>query len=138
MQNYSNRPQPKQPINEGGELKCPECGSPLVLRKGQYGDFFGCTNYDPNTKTGCQYKISAKKVVGAIPTSQSTPVPAAATPTRKTGKNPDTVLAELRKTYDEVIAEFADVFDMDELIKTHPEVLHSIVATAFIEKNKRG
>lgn len=137
MQNYSNRPQPKQPINEDGELKCPECGSPLILRKGQYGDFFGCTNYDANTKTGCQYKISAKKVVGAIPTAQSSPVPTSA-PTRKTSKSPDSVLSELRKTYDEVIAEFADVFDMDELIKTHPDVLQAIVATVFIERNERG
>lgn len=25
--------------------KCPICGSPLVIRSGQYGDFYGCGNY---------------------------------------------------------------------------------------------
>lgn len=29
---------------ETGEL-CPECGSPLVIRKGRYGEFVGCSNY---------------------------------------------------------------------------------------------
>ncbi len=29
---------------ETGE-KCPECGSPLVLRKGKYGEFTACSNY---------------------------------------------------------------------------------------------
>lgn len=24
---------------------CPECGAPLILKKGQYGNFFGCMNY---------------------------------------------------------------------------------------------
>lgn len=24
---------------------CPRCGSPLVLRRGKYGDFYGCSNY---------------------------------------------------------------------------------------------
>ena len=27
------------------ENKCPYCETPLVLRKGKYGEFFGCTNY---------------------------------------------------------------------------------------------
>ena len=25
--------------------KCPKCGSPLMMRKGKYGDFWGCTGY---------------------------------------------------------------------------------------------
>ena len=29
---------------ETGEA-CPECGSPLVLRKGKYGEFTACSNY---------------------------------------------------------------------------------------------
>ncbi len=37
----------KAPV-ETGE-KCPECGSPLVIRKGRYGDFVACSNY-PNCK----------------------------------------------------------------------------------------
>ena len=24
---------------------CPRCNAPLVLRKGKYGDFYGCSNY---------------------------------------------------------------------------------------------
>ena len=32
---------------------CPRCGGRLVLRKGPYGDFYGCSNYP---KTGCDYK----------------------------------------------------------------------------------
>lgn len=27
------------------ERTCPECGSPLVLRRGKYGEFWGCSNY---------------------------------------------------------------------------------------------
>ena len=27
------------------ENKCPECGGELVLRKGKYGEFYGCSNY---------------------------------------------------------------------------------------------
>lgn len=33
----------KAPV-ETGE-KCPECGSPLVIRKGRYGEFTACSNY---------------------------------------------------------------------------------------------
>lgn len=33
----------KQP-KETGE-KCPECGSPLVIRNGRYGEFIACSNY---------------------------------------------------------------------------------------------
>ena len=38
---------------------CPECGGRLIKKKGQYGDFFGCSNY---AKTGCRYtrKCNAK------------------------------------------------------------------------------
>ncbi|MFM5687476.1 topoisomerase DNA-binding C4 zinc finger domain-containing protein [Aeromonas caviae] len=24
---------------------CPECGRPMKIRNGQYGDFWGCTGY---------------------------------------------------------------------------------------------
>jgi len=30
-----------------GEVLCPKCGAPMKIRKGQYGSFYGCTNY-PN------------------------------------------------------------------------------------------
>ena len=38
----------KKAPQETGE-KCPECGSPLVIRKGRYGEFTACGNY-PNCK----------------------------------------------------------------------------------------
>ena len=34
----------KKKHEETGE-KCPECGSPLVIRKGKYGEFTACSNY---------------------------------------------------------------------------------------------
>ena len=34
----------KKPAEETGEM-CPECGSPLVIRKGKYGEFVACSNY---------------------------------------------------------------------------------------------
>lgn len=34
----------KVPPKETGEV-CPECGNPLVIRKGKYGEFTACSNY---------------------------------------------------------------------------------------------
>ena len=34
----------KKAPEETGE-KCPECGNPLVIRKGRYGEFVACSNY---------------------------------------------------------------------------------------------
>ena len=39
---YENMP--KLEPKETGEV-CPECGSPLVIRKGKYGEFIACSNY---------------------------------------------------------------------------------------------
>lgn len=33
----------KEPVETGEE--CPECGHPLVIRKGRYGEFVACSNY---------------------------------------------------------------------------------------------
>ena len=43
--------------NYGDEMRreqytCPQCGGKLVRRKGQYGEFYGCSNYRTN---GCKY-----------------------------------------------------------------------------------
>ncbi len=38
----------KKPAEETGEL-CPNCGSPLVIKKSKYGTFVACSNY-PNCK----------------------------------------------------------------------------------------
>ena len=34
----------KEPAKETGET-CPECGSPMVVRKGRFGEFVACSNY---------------------------------------------------------------------------------------------
>lgn len=48
----------KVPPKETGE-DCPECGSPLVIRKGKYGEFVACSNYP-----ACKYiKKEEKRVV---------------------------------------------------------------------------
>ena len=40
------------------EMTCPKCGKPLMLRKGQYGDFYGCTGF----RDGCRFTLE-KKIV---------------------------------------------------------------------------
>ena len=35
---------PKKEVKETGEM-CPECGHPLVIRKGRYGEFTACSNF---------------------------------------------------------------------------------------------
>ena len=48
----------KNKAEETGEM-CPECGSPLVIRKGKFGEFVACSNYPT-----CKYiKKEAKEVV---------------------------------------------------------------------------
>ena len=48
---------PKKEAEETGEL-CPECGNPLVLRKGKYGTFTACSNFP-----SCKYiKTEPKEV----------------------------------------------------------------------------
>ena len=51
---------PKEKPEETGEI-CPECGSPLVIRKGKFGSFTACSDY-PN----CKYvkkEIKEQKVI---------------------------------------------------------------------------
>ncbi len=51
----------KDPPKETGET-CPECGSPLVIRKGKFGEFVACSNYPE-----CKYiKKEEKKNVEII------------------------------------------------------------------------
>lgn len=44
----------KMPVETGDS--CPECGSPLVIRKGRYGEFVACSNYPE-----CKYVKKEKK-----------------------------------------------------------------------------
>jgi DNA topoisomerase-1 len=45
--------------NENTELKCPKCGSPLVVRVGRNGRFLGCSTYPD-----CDYTQPMPKTVG--------------------------------------------------------------------------
>ena len=49
----------KEPVKTGED--CPNCGSPLVVRKGKYGEFIACSNYPE-----CKYIKSEPKEVVAI------------------------------------------------------------------------
>lgn len=50
----------KKEAEKTGE-DCPECGSPLVIRKGKYGEFIACSNFPK-----CKYiKADEKKIVEA-------------------------------------------------------------------------
>ena len=50
----------KKAPEETGEV-CPTCGSPLVVRKGRYGEFVACSNYP-----GCKYIKKEEKEVEEI------------------------------------------------------------------------
>ena len=49
----------KEPEKTGED--CPECGSPLVIRKGKYGEFTACSNYPT-----CKYIKQEKKEIVEI------------------------------------------------------------------------
>lgn len=50
---------------ETGEV-CPECGNPLVIRKGRYGDFTACSNYPE-----CKY---VKKIIREVKEIMDCPI----------------------------------------------------------------
>ena len=50
----------KKPAEETGET-CPECGSPLVIRKGKFGEFTACSNYPT-----CKYIKKEQKEIKEI------------------------------------------------------------------------
>ena len=52
---------PKKEAVKTGE-DCPECGSPLVIRKGKYGFFTACSNY-PSCKYIKQEKKEEKEII---------------------------------------------------------------------------
>ncbi len=51
----------KKPAEETGEM-CPECGNPLVKRKGRYGEFVACGNY-PECKYIKKEEVEVKEVI---------------------------------------------------------------------------
>lgn len=52
---------PKKEAEKTGE-DCPNCGSPLVIRKGKYGPFTACSNY-PNCKYIKQEETNIKEII---------------------------------------------------------------------------
>ena len=50
----------KAPV-ETGEM-CPECGNPLVIRKGRYGEFTACSNY-PECKYIKKEEVEVKEII---------------------------------------------------------------------------
>ena len=52
----------KKKPQETGEV-CPQCGSPLVVRKGRYGEFTACSNYPT-----CKYIKKEEKEVKELMT----------------------------------------------------------------------
>lgn len=56
----------KKKPEETGE-KCPECGSPLVIRKGKYGEFTACSNYPTCKYIKKENKQTEKEIVCKCP-----------------------------------------------------------------------
>ena len=56
----------KKKPEETGE-KCPECGSPLVIRKGKYGQFTACSNYPTCKYIKKENKQTEKEIVCKCP-----------------------------------------------------------------------
>lgn len=50
MQNFFKRLESLVHDSKDVEMICPNCGAPMKLRKGQYGEFWGCTKY-PECRT---------------------------------------------------------------------------------------
>ena len=67
----------KKAPEETGEV-CPTCGSPLVVRKGRYGEFVACSNYP-----GCKYIKKEEKEVEEIMDCPECSGKIVAKPTRK-------------------------------------------------------
>ncbi|MCK4244409.1 MAG: type I DNA topoisomerase [Candidatus Omnitrophica bacterium] len=68
-QNFGGREKRRPPAQETGE-KCPECGSPLLLREGKYGKFFGCSTFPK-----CKYTrpLKTQKQASAQQTTEKCP-----------------------------------------------------------------
>lgn len=117
------------------EMVCPKCGAPLKVRNGKFGQFLGCSNYPECTYT--DFKTLKGKTESATQTTTSGKTATKTSGYAKTTTvklDPDTVIEELKKSYDEVVAEFGN--DYPESI-ADPKTLQAIVSTVFIEKNNR-
>ncbi len=59
VKNAFDEMEKKAPVETGES--CPECGNPLVIRKGRYGDFVACSNYPE-----CKYVKKEEKEIHEI------------------------------------------------------------------------
>lgn len=104
---------------------CPECGRPMIEKTGKNGPFLACSGYPE-----CRHCESIKST-----TTKTTTKKAAATTTKSDmPTDTETIVTEVKKTYDEVVAQFAE--DYPEVIGD-PATLQALASTVYIEKNKR-
>lgn len=45
-------PKPFDPTNPTLQISCPKCGSPMTLKKGRTGEFWGCSAFKSNSCNG--------------------------------------------------------------------------------------
>lgn len=126
---YQSKATKAQPNVVDGQLKCPQCGADLKLNEGAYGPYYGCT-------ARCGYNISTKQVkvdvnANATPTTTTTPKPVTTNRTVSTKKG--LTATDIRKYYDEVMAEFHDEVDRGFLTG---EDIRAIMNTLIINNNK--
>ncbi|HZC43332.1 MAG TPA: type I DNA topoisomerase [Acidobacteriaceae bacterium] len=92
----------EQPTTE----KCPECGSPLVLKWGKFGSFYACSAYDkkkPVTIASSAWEKDAKKAIKKIESKLEYPVTVKTT--GGAGIAPAAVTAKNRKELEAGVAE---------------------------------
>ncbi len=62
---------PEEPVHQAAEGEtCPQCGGPMVQKKGKFGDFLACSAYP-----GCKYTRSVKNGANAKSTGMVCPEP---------------------------------------------------------------
>ena len=116
---------------EQQEMTCPKCGRPMKLKEGKYGPFWACSGYPE-----CSNIISVKKTStgqGAASGGTYKATTKKSTLSSLTTETSD-IVTEIKKTYDEVVAQFAN--DYPEVVGD-PATLQALASTVYIEKNKR-
>ena len=108
--------------------ECPKCGGEMVLRtrKSDGGKFYACQNKECRTFENVDEYKPAKKTTTTSYAKKSTGF-------SLTTEDVE-IVAEIKKVYDEVIAQFAN--DYPDSIGD-PATLQALASTAYIEKNKR-
>lgn len=126
---YQSKATKAQPNVVEGQLKCPQCGGDLILKDGAYGPYYECTSK-------CGYRISTKQVkvdvnTNATPATNTVSKPVTTNRTASTKKG--LTATDIRKYYDEVMAEFHDEVDRGFLTG---EDIRAIMNTLIINNNK--